>query len=352
MRNYKKLAESIENRINPEKIAFRKSFSDELSSISYNDVLKFVRMAMKGVEPEYTQRTRDAGERVKRHLDEALTDKEFRYQGSFMTNTHIKGYSDIDLLVISNKFNYWDSNSVDEILNSYTKKNEYSSYSIQKLEAEKRTPRYLGNAEEDLLKLRLDSETKLLEVYAICDITKPIAIKIKNLSLNREVDVVIANWYDDVRSIINDKNENRGIQVYNKKTNEREKVDYPFLSIKRINEKSSLTKGHLKKMIRFLKNIKAHSELDIDLNSFDINAICYAIEKYKYENRSYIELVKVIYDQLFRICNDYEYANNLKSVDEKEYIFKNKQGKITNLKLIMNEVQSVLADLKTEVIYG
>jgi hypothetical protein len=97
-KNYRQLTESIRSRINPDNIAIQKAFSDELSTLSYSDVLTFIRFAMKSVEPEYTQKSRDAGERVKEHLSKELKDVSFKYQGSVMTNTHIKGYSDIDLL--------------------------------------------------------------------------------------------------------------------------------------------------------------------------------------------------------------------------------------------------------------
>jgi hypothetical protein len=95
IKNYRQLTESIRNQINPDNYIFERSFSDELSSISYSDALTFIRMAMKAVEPTYTQRTKEAGEKVKQHLDLELTDKTFKYQGSVMTDTHIRGYSDI-----------------------------------------------------------------------------------------------------------------------------------------------------------------------------------------------------------------------------------------------------------------
>ena len=71
------------------------------------------------------------------------------------------------------------------------------------------------------------------------------------------MDIVIANWYDNVTAVLRDKDSDfRGIQVYNKELNSKGDPDYPFLSIKRINDRSSKTNGRLKKMIRFLKNIK------------------------------------------------------------------------------------------------
>ena len=290
-KNYKLLTESIRGRINPENFAFKKTFSDELATISYSEVLTYIRLAMKGVEPEYTQKSKDAGERVKEHLTSKLSDVTFRYQGSVMTDTHIKGYSDIDLLTICDKFYSYDVTNIKLILETPERREKYYQSSIEKLQHEVNISSYQGNSLDDLRNLRLNSEKILTETYEICDTKKPKAIKIINKSLNREVDVVIANWYDDVTSIINDKGDYRGIQVYNKDTHSKEKADYPFLSIKRINERSSETNGRLKKMIRFLKNSKANSDHDIDLSSFDINAICYDIKVSEYLNLSFYELV-------------------------------------------------------------
>lgn len=345
-KNYRQLTESIRGRINPENFTFQKSFSDELSTISYSEVLTYVRIAMKGVEPEYTQKSKDAGERVKEHLSTGLKDVVFRYQGSVMTNTHIKGYSDIDLLTISDKFYYYDAKKVKDILESPENKSKFQQTSIQKMISEANKSSYQGNPIQDLRQLRLDSENILEDVYDICDKRKPKAIKIKNKSLNREVDIVIANWYDDVASIINDKGEYRGIQVYNKETHTRENPDFPFLSIKRINERGSETKGRLKKMIRFLKNSKANSNQDIDLSSFDINAICYDIDTSRYESLSFYELVPVLYNQMKEICTNQVKADNIISVDGREYIFRYNPKKLENLKKLLAEVEGVFTDLK------
>lgn len=197
-KNYRQLADSIRGRINPENFALRKSFSDELATISYSDVLTYIRIAMKGVEPEYTQKSKDAGERAKEHLSKELRDVTFKYQGSVMTDTHIKGYSDIDLLTICDKFYQPDTYRIKQLLDNPEQRVKYYQSSINKLESVVNTDSYTGDAIEDLKRLRLDSEKILSNVYSICDTTKPKAIKIKNLSLNREVDIVIANWFDDI----------------------------------------------------------------------------------------------------------------------------------------------------------
>jgi hypothetical protein len=344
MADYRKLAQEVRSRLNPDNIILEKAFSDELSSLSYNDVLTYVRLAMKGVEPEYTQKSKDAGERVKEHL-KSLSDVTFRYQGSVMTNTHIKGHSDIDLLTICNKFYTWDSYNVNNVLNSPTEKMRYYSSQIAKLEYETKLSSYLGNSLDDLRKIRMDSEHILREIYSQFDASNGKAIKIRNLSLKRDVDIVTASWYDDISSIINDKGDYRGIQVYDKNKHESCPVDYPFLSIKRINDRSSDTNGRLKKMIRFLKNIKADSSANIDLSSFDINAVCYDIDPSKYQNQSFIELVYTIYCQLNSICTDSNHANRIVSVDGKEYIFRYNSSKLENLRKLLSEVRSIFIDL-------
>ncbi|MBK6418823.1 MAG: hypothetical protein IPI24_02620 [Ignavibacteria bacterium] len=347
--NYRQKTESIRGRLNPENFAIKKAFSDELSTISYSDVLTYIRFAMKGVELEYTQKSRDAGERVKEHLGIVLKDVTFKYQGSVMTDTHIKGYSDIDLLTICEKFYQPDTANFKAIIEVPETRAKYYQSSIDKLQREVNSTSYTGNALDDLRTLRVDSERILSGIYQSHDLTKPKAIKIVNLNLNREVDIAIANWYDDVTSVIYDKGDYRGIQVYNKEVHSRESADFPFLSIKRINERSSETNGRLKKMIRFLKNVKANSDHEIDLSSFDINAICYGIKVSEYQNLSFYELVPVLYNHMKSICTNHTHADDLISVDGKEYIYRNRPTKLTNLKLLLVEVEAIFIDFKTTV---
>ncbi|TGD56541.1 nucleotidyltransferase family protein [Flavobacterium humi] len=348
-KNYRQLAESIRGRINPDNFAFKREFSDELSTISYSDILTYIRFCMKGVEPEYTQKSKDAGERVKEHLSKELKDVSFKYQGSVMTDTHIKGHSDIDLLTICEKFYQPDRYNIKSLLENPERRAKYYQSTIEKLQNEVNGTTYTGNSLDDLRNLRLDSERILSNVYTVCDNTKPKAIKIKNLSLNREVDIVIANWYDDIASVINDKGDFRGVQIYNKETHSRGDADFPFLSIKKINERSSETNGRLKKMIRFLKNNKANSSYDIDLSSFDINAICYDINVSEYQYLSFYELVPILYNQLKEICNNETKADNLVSVDGREYIFRYNSSKKENLRKLLAEVEGILVDLKVTI---
>jgi hypothetical protein len=102
-------------------------------------------------------------------------------------------------------------------------------------------------------------------------------------------------------------------------------------------------------MIRFLKNIKADSDLEIKLTSFDFNAICYDIETYKYSNKNFYELVPIIYLQLKSLSENIEHSNKLMSVDDNEPIFRNDSAKLNSLRNLMSEIDSILLDLKKAV---
>ena len=102
-------------------------------------------------------------------------------------------------------------------------------------------------------------------------------------------------------------------------------------------------------MIRFLKNCKALSEIDIDLSSFDINAVCYDIDADKYQNSSFYELVPIIYDQLNSISENIQHSNDLVSVDGREFIFRYNFQKLSNLRTLLAEVEGIYVDLTQTV---
>ena len=163
---------------------------------------------------------------------------------------------------------------------------------------------------------------------------------------HRDVDVVVASWHDSVDFIRGLGEEYRGIQIYNKDTNQRIGPDFPFLSISRINSRSSVTGGRLKKMIRFLKNIRTDSDNNITLTSFEINAICYDIPVNDYCNLHYLELVKILWLKLYHLCTNEKEANELKSVDGTEYIFRNNHQKLDELKKLHSEVWNIYQEIE------
>lgn len=100
-------------------------------------------------------------------------------------------------------------------------------------------------------------------------------------------------------------------------------------------------------MIRFLKNLKGKSTLDIDLNSFDFNAICYDIDQAKYQNLVFHQLVPVLHQQLKNLAVNQTAADNLVSVDGREYIFRNQPQKLQSLRYLIVEIESIVADLRS-----
>jgi hypothetical protein len=156
----------------------------------------------------------------------------------------------------------------------------------------------------------------------------------------------VASWHDSLDYIKGLGDPYRGIYIYDKDNNKRLGPDFPFLSIDRINTRSLYTEGRLKKMIRFLKNVKADSELSIDLSSFDINAICYDINVNEYKDSHYLDLVRVVWLKLFTLCWNETEANNLKSVDGTEYIFRDKPSKMASLRRLRDEVSKIYNEIK------
>src|SRR5690606_15501341 len=109
---YDELVRKVKMRTNPESISERRLFGElyenEFKIQAPTLILEYIKRAMDGVGEDYTRRSKEAGEAVKNHLKACLLNVDYEYQGSVMTNTHIRGNSDIDLLVISTLFYNYD----------------------------------------------------------------------------------------------------------------------------------------------------------------------------------------------------------------------------------------------------
>lgn len=116
------------------------------------DVARYVKRAMCAVDDEYTRKTKEAGEMAKRHISTAIRDVSFEYQGSVMTDTHIRGASDIDLLVFCEKFYGTDIDKVREEI-QHPGNHTYSQL-IRLIDYNNSFSLYQGNSSEDLRQLR------------------------------------------------------------------------------------------------------------------------------------------------------------------------------------------------------
>ncbi|MBN73110.1 MAG: hypothetical protein CME32_27965 [Gimesia sp.] len=210
--------------------------------------------AMARIDPNYTKITYEQGDRVKNQLDRALRDInatcDFEYQGSVTNDTHIKSYSDIDLLAITQRF--WTLEPPQQ-----------PSYP------------YEGNPHDDLLEIRSTSCDCLTAAFpkAEVDSSGAKSISISGGSLSRKIDIVPANWYNTNRYAQIQAKRFRAIQVLDLKLGERVK-NMPFLHNYRIMKRNERTNGGLCKVIRLMKSLKYDSD-SISLSSYDLAAIGY-----------------------------------------------------------------------------
>lgn len=210
--------------------------------------------AMSRVDPRYTEITYEQGERVRNQLDKAMKSAnaacDFDYQGSVTNDTHIKSYSDIDLLAITCRF--WTLEP-----------------------PQQPAQRYDGNPIEDLKAIRTTACKTLREEFPAAEVDDSGAksVAISGGSLRRKIDVVPANWFHTNEYATSLAKRHRAIQVLDLKTGERIK-NSPFLHNYLIHERDATTHGGLRKVVRLMKSLKYDSGR-VDLSSYDITSISY-----------------------------------------------------------------------------
>lgn len=219
--------------------------------------------AMQEVDPDYTRISIETATRVQNQLErrlpaEGLTTT-YRLQGSVPLNIHIRGVSDVDLLVIATESLYYASGGVRALRGDYS--------------PPRRQPIDL------VAELRRKSELALDAAYPAVDVDKthPKAIKLSGGSLARPVDVVPAVWLDTAEYQLSGLEHERGVSIYHEA--EHRTIDnLPFLHIKRVEDRDALTFGGLRKAIRLCKNVKADAEdggPEIGLSSYEIAGLLY-----------------------------------------------------------------------------
>jgi len=353
-KDYKSLVSQLQRRMNPDNYSdirlFGESINKDLLGVAGNNALEYVKRSMQGVAKEYTDRSIEAGTAVKNHLKEVLFSVDYEYQGSVMTNTHIKGNSDIDLLVLCDKFYYADNSGVENKYSNAVSLYQLTDFQINRLKGHINSGNYSGNSSQDLANIRMKSENKMQATYYICDTTKPKCIAVTNQNLHRDVDIVVAAWhktYEGIRDGVSKKN---SIRVYDKDHDDVGRVESPFVSIDRINTKDSSVNGRLKKMIRFVKTLKYDSQKLIDLSSFEINAICYNIDTFKYSGKAFYDLVPVVAQEFAKIVTNASYRDSIMSVDGSESVFRGKEKKSNSIALMYLEIDELLKDLNFNAI--
>lgn len=288
------------------------SFSDIKEDSEAKRARKYALQAMSPVSKRSTDISIEEGERIRQQLESNLNERiDFRYQGSVTTNTHIKSVSDIDLLVITQKF--------------------------QSNEPPLKPTIPYSNGNKDLISLKDSCYRILKNIYPQAKVElKSKSIRIFGGSLRRDVDVVPSNWHN-TEEFKNTNNEIfRGINILDTDTQERTN-NYPFYNKQMINQKDTICMGRYKKIIRLTKTIKADSDNpNVDsISSYDIQALFYHLDDDMYQKVDGIDLIDLGIDYLDTLLESPDYFNNLKVIDRTRKI--SEKVSINALKALRNE---------------
>jgi hypothetical protein len=217
--------------------------------------------AMQAVDADYTRISLEEADRVGKQLLVGLGAEGirvvFRLQGSVPCDLHIRGVSDVDLLVLDDRYLTYDPTGVRARTSPY-----FPTHHVPLTE---------------LLNLRQRAEAILKEKYPAVDVdTKGgKAIKLSGGSLRRPVDVVPAHWEDTVDYQSSADEEFRGVRILDK-TVPTSVFNLPFRHIAQIDRRDEFSRGGLKKSIRLCKNVRADATREgtrVNLSSFDIASL-------------------------------------------------------------------------------
>lgn len=239
----------------PGRVENRQSIKEEkFTKIAFPDSVKYAIGAMQPVDADYTKRSYDEGERVANQLRTNIsTSVTFDYQGSVPLDVHIKGNSDIDLLLLSGEFITVDD-SIRHLYGDYKGK----------------------PATQELQELRRHAVSVLKSKFPEVEVddSPGKAVSLSGGSLRRKVDVIPSHWHDTAEYNQTEQKRHREIYVLDTKTGQRVN-NKPFMHIALVEEKCKANGGSLRKVIRLLKNLKFDAEPQVDLASYDIVAIAF-----------------------------------------------------------------------------
>lgn len=300
---------------------------------------KYTLGAMQEVGPDYTRISLETARRVGQQLLNGLAKQglpvAFRLQGSVPLNVHIRGVSDVDLLTVDGNFlTYARAGRWATAGGVYTSPTTRTSVGV-------------------LSSLRTECEKILKSEYpkATVDTSGSKAVAISGGSLARPVDVVPSHWHDDANYQTTSEECDRGITILDKKVPKT--IDnWPFLHIKRIEDRDALALGSVRKAIRLCKNVKSDAIEDgksIPLPSFDIAAALYHADLAKLQTGAYYELAVLAETQRFldALTINEQAATQLTTPDGSRKIFDNRD-KLSGLRTLSVEMDDLIKEVALE----
>lgn len=294
---------------------------------------KYLLGAMRSLEPRYTKKLQEQGDRVaaqlKEHLADAYPGLELERQGSVSNDTHIRYYSDVDVLALIDKY-----------------------YALEPPQVP--LSPYPGIPEDDLLALRRRCLQGLGQAFPAVhvDDSGSRAIRLTGGSLACPVDVVPSNWYDTVAYSQTGQKQDRAIQVLDRETRTRHR-NQPFLVNHRIEQNDRERRGAPRMFIRLVKTVKADLEEEerttLCISSFDICAIVYRmpLDLFAFDIRRSLELVRGLLVWMSRVLQDETLRGSLRVIDETRLVFDD-GSKISAFHRVFNSLCSVYDEATKE----
>ena len=290
--------------------------------------------AMQPIDPEYTANTFKESERVRNQLEKNLGNYgiscEFDHQGSVTNDTHIKAHSDIDLLTLHTAFVTLDPP-------------QRPAYPSQW---------YQGDPLIDLIDLRHASEKILRDRFpeAYVETSGSKAITIAGGSLRRRVDVIASNWCDTCDYAVTKQKRDRAINILD--LHKRDRIrNLPFLHNDRINAKDQWTMGGLRKAIRLVKSVKYDSTTQVDVSSYDIAAIIYAMDGslLTVSHETELLLVERSKNHLDRLIADQGYRESLSVPNGTRRIFGDGGASMKGLMQLRGEIGQLHYEIENDL---
>ena len=234
-----------------------KASKENWQTISNKKSIRYVAGAMQEVGKRYTEISIETAIRIQKQLEPKLLntygiETVCRLQGSVPLNVHIKGVSDVDLLILD-KYHY---------------------------RSEKNLEQFRSNDIKILNNLRSICIHELKKSYPAAKVDSGGAkcITLSGGSLPRDVDIIPSHWVETIEYKNENKIYQRGVNILDSKTPST-LMNLPFKHIYLVDFRCKyLTDGNLKKSIRLCKTVKAdliEEGQKIYLSSFDLASIMY-----------------------------------------------------------------------------
>jgi hypothetical protein len=251
--------------------------------------------SMRPIDKKYSDKTNIAANRVKEHLENGFNlhfNRAYRTQGSVITKTNIRVYSDFDLLAVIDRYVYLHSDLT--AIEPYT----------------------ATDPNNDILDLRTQATSILKKNYSDVDASGDKSISVVNKSLNRKIDVVFCFLHDTKTYRETNDEYYRGVHLYDFPKKVKLLQDYPFAHLNQVNAKGDNTSDGSRRGIRLLKTLKVDCETELkNLSSFQITAIVHSIanERLIYSAGSELNIAKSISQEMDVLLQNAIYRKNVKS---------------------------------------